>query len=207
MNQPANNVRGTRAPTTEEVIEARRTRQVKSVELAALRHTATGWRNAGVISAGIALLGGVTAGRDILGDLDDPIRTIVLILLGTGVIAGFLAVAFAVRASIGWPANAATHDPMSLARWEQREVTLGVRLIQWSMTLAGLAIGSILVALALSLPAPTSDRVLIHTVSEGSYCSADIALDKEFAHLSVGSLSVKIPREDISSISSVAVCP
>ncbi len=206
MTQPASNIRGTRAPTPHEILEARRTLHVKAVELAALRHTATGWRNAGVISAGFALAGGITGGPEVLGNLNGYARSVVLALLAVGVIAGFVAIAFAVRSSIGWPMETRTSGPLSLVTWEQHEALIVQRLVRWSMILAGIATASLVVALGISLVAPPREHVLVMTATNGAYCSSDVKVDATSVRIVVGSTGITVPRRDVVSISSVELC-
>lgn len=180
---------------------------MKEGELASLRQTATSWRNAGVISAGFALAGGLTAGPDVLAGLSEPARIASLIALGVGVVTGLVSVAFAVRSSVGWPKSMKTQGPMSWAGEERKEVLTVQRLVRCSMVLSAFAVGALVIAVAVALVDIPGERTLLVTDSNGTFCARNITVVDGSVIVHLGDALVEVPRKEVVSMASVETCP
>jgi hypothetical protein len=162
------------APTPLEVSEARRIRAAARDELPSIRRTAESWRNAGFISAGIALAGGVIAGPDAVTDLPSPFKLLAILMLACTFVAGMVSATLAVLASIGWPSWIEASTPKALQQWEATTAENAIKQLKTSMLLAGVALLLAGSTIVLVLVAAEPTQVSSETGKGESSCSVPL---------------------------------
>lgn len=163
---------GLPAPTAEEAQESRRILTWSEDALKTVRKTAESWRNAGFVSAGIALAGALIGGPHIVTDLPAPFRGIVIVLLAITFMIALTSASLSVLASIGWPTWIDTSNSMALKTWESKRVKTASAQIRTSMILAvcaALLVGSAITVILLATPRSNTRVFIPHDLTHG-YC-------------------------------------
>lgn len=198
-------IHGMPAPTRHQIREGRRTQAQAATNLDSVRRSAENWRNAGLISAGLAVAGSIGAGPELIKGLPAELRMSVLILTGIAYLAGLVSTGLSVRASMGWPRMVRAASPTALQDWERREVRVALSSLRASMWLAAVvavAAGAA-VGIALAVPDPQVIKVATDNLQ---VCGSLRSQTKTTVTIDAAGKLIEIPMSEIRQITQLQQC-
>lgn len=206
MADQARIVKGLPAPTPQQIADARELTNHAGQNLATIRQSATSWRNAGLVSAGVSVAASVLAGPELVTAVPDGTRTAILVALAMTYALGVAALAASVRASIGWPTFVRASTPSAKRDWERTETRKALRCLQASMILTLCAAAAAAVTVGVALGADrTSDVVEVSTAST-SVCGSLVTESAMDLTLNVAGVKAVVPRADVVKLVQLPSC-
>ena len=130
-----------RSMAQSEVAAFEKVKSLQGKSLETLRDVSSEWRNVCMIANSVVVGASFVATGQVLPKLSNCHKLVVLIGLGVAWLCSFLAVAFSLRASFGWPKELNLTSVADYIRWEKSEIKVTRRMFSASLWLAGIAMG------------------------------------------------------------------
>lgn len=198
-------IHGMPAPTRHQIQEGRRTQAQAATNLDTVRRSAETWRNAGLISAGLAVAGSIVAGPELIKGLPAQLRLLVLVLTGIAYLAGLVSTGLSVRASMGWPRMVRTASPTALQDWERREIRVALSSLRASMWLAAVVavFAGAAIGIALAVPEPQMVKM---TTAHLQVCGSIHSQTKTAVTIDSAGALIEIPKSEIRQMTQLQQC-
>jgi len=196
-----------RAPTPDELREARRLGELARDTLPRIRESAEKWRN-GVLGM-IGIIGAVTLlkGPASLSTLPSGWKVAVLCLAVGAVGAAILSLMLAMLASFGWPSPHRFSAVSQLAEWEADEVRRTIARLRWSMVAALVFVTLFVGGLGVSALAPTAKPQIEVVRKDGTaLCGRLLSVTATTVSLQTRGVDVLVPADQIGAVRAVARC-
>lgn len=195
-------------PSSAEIDAARKISEIEPSTLPNMRAAAEKWRNGiafgGVIGGAIAIIGGPGA----LSGLTAARTEFVAGAAAVAVIAGFVSIALAMRASFGWPVHVDASSLAELANWKAKETTATKRALMWSLMLTLVSLIGFVVSVSAVLFGPVGPPVEIITTTTGqTLCVDSVVRVGSSLEWIKGDEKVKLDLRSIAALETANSCP
>jgi hypothetical protein len=196
-----------RAPTPEELSQARRLAELARDTLPRTRESAEKWRNGVLGMIGIIAAVTILKGPASLSTVPSGWKVAVLCLAAGAVSAAIISLMLAMLASFGWPSPEQFTAVSRLAEWETGEVRRTVARLRWSMTAALVFVALFVGGLGVSALAPTTKPQIEVVRTDGTaLCGDRMSVTTAAITLQTRGVDVVVPANQIGAVRAVAQC-
>lgn len=196
-----------RAPTPEELREARRLAELARDTLPRTRESAEKWRNGVLGMIGIIAAVTLLKGPASLSTMPSGWKVAVLCLAAGAVGAAILSLMLAMLASFGWPSPERFTSVSRLAEWETDEVQRTVARLRWSMVAALVFVTLFVGGLGVAALAPTAEPQIEVVRTDGTtLCGDRLSVTAAAIALRTNGVDVIVPADQIGAVRAVSQC-
>jgi hypothetical protein len=196
-----------RAPTPEELREARRLAELARETLLRTRESAEKWRNGVLGMIGIIAAVTLLKGPASLNTMPSGWKVAVLCLAAGAVGAAILSLMLAMLASFGWPSPERFPTVLRLGEWEADEARRTVARLRWSMVAALAFVTLFGGGLGVSALAPTAKPQIELIRKNGTaLCGDRLSVTAAAITLRTRGVDVDVPAYQIGAVRAVAQC-